>query len=154
MSHLINQCGIVMETRWKNAHNDNFVYHFWPFHNGRRSPFNPFCLGMCDWTGCIGAKVKPPCQLNLPTTSKNEPHLPSCELFELANDETLETLSKGSKPVNTDRSTKRALKVFDLWCEERTEDFQKMRFLVIFLLLQILGWSTSTSGALVSRWGR
>ena len=86
-------------------------------------PYDRFCLGMCDWTGCVGAKVKPQSQPHLPATSKSEPHLPSCERFEFTDEETLEKLSKGLIPVNTDRSTKWALKVFELWSEQRNQRF-------------------------------
>ena len=60
---------------------------------------------MCDWTGCIGAKIKPKAQLHLPipSTSKSEPHPSTSEQFEFANNDTLEEYSKGLIPVNTGR---------------------------------------------------
>ena len=85
-------------------------------------PYDPFCLGMCEWTGCIGAKVN--VKLHLPTTSTSEPHLPDeSERFDFVDEDTLEEFSKGLVLANTARSTKWALKVFELWREQRNERF-------------------------------
>ena len=77
---------------------------------------------MCDWTDC-GTKVKPQAQLHLPSTSKCEAHPSTFERFEFADEGTLEEFSKGLIPANTGRSTKWALKVFELWREQRNERF-------------------------------
>ena len=62
-------------------------------YNERRKsslPLQSFCLDMCDWTGCIGAKVKPQAQHHLPI-----PHPQTNEQFEFANNDTLQEYSKG-----------------------------------------------------------
>ena len=108
-------------------------------------PYNPSCLGMCEWTDCPGAKVN--ASLRLPSTSKFEPHPTASKFephptastfephptasksataskrFEFADEETLEKFSKGLTPANTGWSTKWALKVFELWQEERNKRF-------------------------------
>ena len=73
---------------------DNFVCQFLSDAIMQQSqdqacPYDRFCLGMCDWTGCVETKVKPQSQLHPPATSKSEPHLPSCECFEFTDEETL-----------------------------------------------------------------
>ena len=78
---------------------------------------------MCDWTGCTGTKVEPQAQLHLPSTSKCEPHPSMYKRFEFADEDTLEEFSKGLIPANTGRSTKWALKAFELWREQRNERF-------------------------------
>ena len=73
-------------------------------------PHDPFCLGMCEWTACIRAKVNPHGQLHLPTaTVANETHPQTRGQFEFSDDETLDKLSKVVTPANTGRSTKWAL---------------------------------------------
>ena len=86
--------------------------------------FSPFCVGMCEWTGCEAARgvnVEP-----RPQSFQSEP-LPSTATvsssseitrFRFASDEQLSELSKGLIPTSTSKSTRWAMKVFNLWSEE------------------------------------
>ena len=91
--------------------------------------YSPSCLGMCDWTGCPGvnSELLPPEDRIEPlpsVSSSKQPLLP--QRFDFASDEKLAELAKGHIPVNTSKSTKWALKVFELWSQARnishTED--------------------------------
>ena len=74
---------------------------------------------MCEWTNCVGAKFKPQGYPHPPSVSENEP-LPQSR-FEFTDEDTFGELSKGLVPANTGRSTKWALKVFQLSCEQRNQ---------------------------------
>lgn len=94
---------------------------------------NPFCLGMCEWMNCSGVPKEPhlptlsPHPEITPTTSSSaypEPLLPSKrqpDCFHFKSDEELLQLAKGYMPANTNRSTKWALKAFDLWSQARNQ---------------------------------
>ena len=77
---------------------------------------SPFCLGMCEWTGCEGAQgvnVEPRHQLLqseplLPATSASEN-----QRFDFTSDQQVSELSKGLIPTNTSKST--------LWSEAQNE---------------------------------
>ena len=79
---------------------------------------------MCEWTGCEGAQgvnVEPRPQLLqseplLPATSASEN-----QRFDFASDQQLSELSKGLIPANTSKSTKWAIKTFELWSEARNK---------------------------------
>ena len=85
---------------------------------------SPFCLGMCEWTGCEGAQgvnIEPRPQL-----LQSEPLLPATsasknQRFDFASDQQLSELSKGLIPANTSKSTKWAIKTFELWSEARNK---------------------------------
>ena len=96
---------------------------------------NPFCLSMYKWMNCSGA----PKESHLPTLSPHpeitlttsslaypEPLLPSerqPDRFHCKSDEELLQLAKGYVPANTNRSTKWALKAFDLWSQARNQHY-------------------------------
>ena len=92
-------------------------------------PYSPSCLSMCNWTGCPGvnSELLPPEDRIEPlpsVSSSKQPLLP--QRFNFASDEKLAELAKGHIPANTSKSTKWALKVFELWSQARnishTED--------------------------------
>ena len=58
----------------------------------------------------------------LPPVGTNEP-LP-CQRFTFASEEHLADLAKGIVPLNTTKSTKWALKIFEDWKQERNEQFK------------------------------
>ena len=85
---------------------------------------SPFCIGMCEWTGCDGAhgvnvELRPQLVQSepLPTTSASEKK----PRFDFASDQQLSELSKGLIPANTSKSTTWAIKTFELWSEERNK---------------------------------
>ena len=83
-----------------------------------------FCLGMYEWTDCptMAAKLRP-CDKPLPSTRSglDESHSPLCkkneplllECFTFASDEQLASLTEGTVLLNTTKSAKWALKVFE-----------------------------------------
>ena len=93
---------------------------------------------MCKWTDCLGSRlggVKAdadllhPLRVSLsphpfieqqPLTSSTQP-LPPSEHFQFADKKSLLELAKGYTPANTSRSTKWALKVFELWSQARNQ---------------------------------
>ena len=98
--------------------------------------YNPFCLGMCEWTDCPGALSRtgasetmatphpddtpnpaPPASARAEpaTTSDGQPE----RFASFVDDEKLALLSKGMTPANTDKSTKWALSNFDAWKDAR-----------------------------------
>ena len=92
--------------------------------------YNPFCLGMCEWTDCPGALNRPgglgPSETMKPwlrhtrMTRLIQPRpasdgQPEC-FASFVDDEKLSLLST---PANTDKSTKWALSNFDSWKDAR-----------------------------------
>ena len=103
--------------------------------------FLPFCLGKCEWTDCTkqaeATKLHPTRQPHPSTNeplpsdsccSKHEPLPSSSSLhptFQIASEGQLTEFSKGLIPANTTKSTKWALKVFDLWREAQNQSNQE-----------------------------
>ena len=105
------------------------------------SAMDPLCLGMCEWTGCPGTPNEKPClPLVVPrpveegpcanqasAASTYQPLLQSASSADNLGDrfsfKTEEELRELSTPANTSRSTKWALKVFDLWKQARNQRY-------------------------------
>ena len=113
--------------------------------------YNPFCLGLCEWTDCPGARrasemtamphpdnppnsasPAPLLELTLSSTCTDPAEVaettidlpPSHERFlSFVDDEKLAALSKGMTPANTDKSTKWALSNFDAWRDARNKRY-------------------------------
>ena len=94
---------------------------------------NRYCLGMCEWTNCSGSELElhPTMSTSLSprpeiaTSSSHQPLLQSecTDRFKFKKEEELFELFKGYTPANTNRSTKWALKVFDLWSQARNQHY-------------------------------
>ena len=94
-------------------------------------PNDAFCLGMCEYTGCITDPT--PLDISLPIppdtppadtplSSASSSYLadpPPSKRFKQASNAELSTLSKGFTPKNTDRSTNWALSNFKDWAKEK-----------------------------------
>ena len=89
--------------------------------------YSPSCLGMCEWTGCPGAAGN-----STPAVISAQNELASCssgttptnERFsEFISDQELSELGRGLIPANTTKSTKWALKTFELWKNSRNQSF-------------------------------
>ena len=87
---------------------------------------------MCKWTNCLAtttASIELRLLTSRPETSASssssyQPLLPSeCERFQFKSDKELLELAKDYTPANTSRSTKWALKVFDLWSQARNQRY-------------------------------
>ena len=99
--------------------------------SSKACPYSPVCLGLCsEWYDCPGqggAKpfiephpiqaLSPPIQCDELRPSSSSQPLPPSERFHFVDDKNLLELAKGYTPANTSRSTKWALKVYQLWCE-------------------------------------
>ena len=97
---------------------------------------SPFCLGMCEWTDCPGAKdsgecstqsvpemsssmatpTDSPIKVNAHASTSTSRAPPTSKHFtEFIGEGELVKLGKGLTPANTTRCTKWALKTFELW---------------------------------------
>ena len=87
-------------------------------------PVDPFCLGMCSWTGCPSgnadmATLEPHPQneqLQPPTSTISEaeqPHPAKSTRFALASEKELAKLAEGLVPLNTAKTTNWALNNFE-----------------------------------------
>ena len=97
--------------------------------------YNPFCLGMCEWTDCPGAlqldaTPRPTCpRISAPPSNSpavtassslsSHSSLSESKRFKFATEEELSTFAKGLVPENTTRSTKWAMNNFSTWIKER-----------------------------------
>ena len=98
--------------------------------------YDPYCLGLCEWTDCPGALqledtprptyalVSAPPPHSPPATASSSSHSslsvqPESTWFKFATEEDLSTFAKGLVPENTTRSTKWALNTFSAWIKER-----------------------------------
>ena len=106
-------------------------------------PVDPFCLGLCSWTGCPGdadseshlklttsasVQLLPPSTSNgtsTCTSHSNELHPPESSpsrnkrFSKFVDNEELALLLKGMTPANTNRNTKWALANFEAWRDIR-----------------------------------
>ena len=95
-------------------------------------PYDPYCLGLCEWTDCPGALqldntprptnllVSAPPSQSPPVASHSSLSVqPESTRFKFATEEELSTFAKGLVPENTTRSTKWALNTFSAWIRER-----------------------------------
>ena len=92
-------------------------------------PLDPYCLGMCFWTGCSGnadvatsmTHPKSTCNLLLhPPSAANEPHpSTSASRFAFASEEELSKLAEGITPANTAKATAWALNNYQQWMTSR-----------------------------------
>ena len=108
----------------------------------RACPVDPFCLGMCSWTGCPGnadmaiSEPHPGRELSLephPSSSASASTLPGVAAFvdepvpltagrfALASDEEIAKLAEGVVPQNTAKMTTWALKNFQEWTNSRNK---------------------------------
>ena len=89
---------------------------------------------MCKWTNCLTMKEvelhlttssspRPEIMASGSSSSSHQPLLPDecTDHFQLKSNEELVELSKGYTPADTNRSTKWALKVFELWSQARNQ---------------------------------
>ena len=97
-------------------------------------PVDPYCVGMCSWTGCPGnadmATFEPhpesapsllPTNDADATLNANEPHPPSTGRFALVSDQEIAKLSEGLVPQNTAKMNSWALKNFHDWMKNRNQ---------------------------------
>ena len=97
-------------------------------------PMDPYCVGMCSWTGCPGnadmATFEPhpesaPSLLPIndadATLNTNEPHPSSTGRFALVSDQEIAKLSEGLVPQNTAKMNSWALKNFHDWMKNRNQ---------------------------------
>ena len=94
-------------------------------------PFDPYCPGMCSWTGCPGnADLAIPASQPLPESEHdlslrpppcaNEPHPSvSSSRFAFASEEELSKLAEGITPANTSKATAWAINNFQQWMASR-----------------------------------
>ena len=98
--------------------------------------YDPYCLGVCEWTDCPGARqledtprptyplVSAPPPHSPPAIASSSSHFslsvqPESTRFKFATEDELSTFAKGLVPENTTRSTKWALNTFSAWIKER-----------------------------------
>ena len=97
-------------------------------------PVDPYCVGMCSWTGCLGnadmatfeshpesAPSLLPTNDAKATLNANEPHPSSTGRFALVSDQEIAKLSEGLVPQNTAKMNSWALKNFHDWMKNRNQ---------------------------------
>ena len=92
--------------------------------------YDPYCLGVCEWTDCPRAlhnSPRPAVPPNSTTANYSTSPTPSVQTaskrFKFAEEEELSQFAKGLVPDNTNKSTKWALNNLEAWMKPRKTSY-------------------------------